>query len=478
MRSSPALRSWTVAVAFLAGVPALRASTAAEYGGCAGTVPESVIDADPSDYRALLDTLGPGDLLRLAAGTYSEGLPFDGHHGEPDRCIIVEGPEAGPPAILTGRDCCNTVSLTDSSYLVVRNLELDGMGRAGDGVKAESPSASVHHVTLENLYVHGHGADQQIVGINTKCPAWNWVVRRNVIEAAGTGMYFGDSNGDAELVNSLVEHNLVFDTVGYNMQVKHQNGRNVGLGMPASGVTVIRHNVFSKASNGSSGGSARPNLLVGHWPLAGDGSDDDYLIYGNFFHQNPNEGLFQGEGNVIFYDNLLLNDFGAAVRFQSHNDVPRRIRFFHNTVVADGTTVSVTSGDPGFEQRVVGNALFGSPPSGGTQLDNVSDAYADAGDYLTNPDGVLTGAVNRLDFYPQPGALEGAVDSSGLDVYEDWSRDFNGTARGTSFRGAYGGAGQNPGWLPALEIKPEPMTEIFADGFESGDTSAWSQTVP
>ena len=33
------------------------------------------------------------------------------------------------------------------------------------------------------------------------------------------------------------------------------------------------------------------------------------LIHGNFFHQNPTEALFQAEGNVIFYSNLLLNDF-------------------------------------------------------------------------------------------------------------------------------------------------------------------------
>lgn len=468
-----------VSVTALLAAPAARASTAADYGGCAGTVPENVIDADPSNYRTLLASLQPGDLLRLAPGTYDQGLPFDGHHGEPDRCIVVEGPASGPPAVLTGRDCCNTVSLANSSYLVIRNLELDGMGRAGDGVKAESTSVSVHHVTLENLYVHGHGANQQIVGVNTKCPAWNWVVRRNVIEGAGTGMYFGDSDGGAEFVHSLVEHNLVVDTIGYNVQIKHQNGRATALGAPAAGTTIVRHNVFSKANGGASGGDARPNLLVGHWPLAGDGADDDYLIYGNFFHQNPNEALFQGEGNVIFYDNLLVNDFGAAVRVQPHNDVPRRIRIFHNTIVAAGTTVSITGGAGGFEQRLVGNALFGNAPSGGTQLDNVTDAYAAAGAYLTNPDGVLAGTADRLDLYPLAGALAGAVDTSGLGVYEDWNVDFNSATRGASVRGAYGGSGQNPGWLPALERKPEPApAAIFTDGFESGDTSAWSLVVP
>jgi len=462
---------------FMLSIRPLGALTADDYSGCAGTTAERTLAANPTNYRSLLLTLQPGDLMQLAAGTYSEGLPLSGTQGEPGRCIVIESPQTGAPAIFTGRDCCNTVSLTNSSYLVIRNLELDGQGRAGDGVKAEGTSDWVHHVTLENLTIHGHGADQQIVGINTKCPAWNWVIRRNVIEEAGTGMYLGNSDGEEEFVNGLVEHNLIVDTVGYNLQIKHQNGRNVGLGMPASGTTVIRHNVFSKANNGSSGGNARPNLLVGHWPLTGDGSDDDYLIYGNFFYQNPHEALFQGEGNVIFYDNLLVNDFGAAVHIQAHNDVPKRIRVFNNTVLANGTTVSISSGDPGFEQRLVGNALFGSPPSGGTQVDNVADTYGAAGSYLTRPDGVLAGEVDRLDLYPLAGTLYGtAIDLSGLMSYEDGNRDFNAAARPGTFRGAYAGEGQNPGWRLALERKPE--LAIFADGFESGDLFAWSTSVP
>lgn len=449
----------------------LQATSAAEIGGCAGTVPERVVAANPSNYRSLLNTLGPGDLLQLEAGTYTEGLPFFDHHGEPDRCIIVEGPENGG-AVFMGRDCCNTVSLTDSSYLVIRNLELDGDGRWGDAVKAESPSTAVHHITLENLSISNHDRDQQVVGINTKCPTWNWVIRRNVITSTGTGIYLGNSDGEDEFVNGLVEYNVIYDTVGYNMQVKHQNGRSTGAGMPASGDTVIRHNVFSKAQGGSSGGNARPNLLIGHRPLNGNGANDNTLIYGNFFYQNPNEGLFQGEGHVIFYNNLLVNDFGAAVRIQAHNDVPKRVRVFYNTIVATGTTVSISSGDAGFEQRLAGNALFGNSPSGGVQVDNASFSYASAGTYLNNPDGVLTGAADRLDLAPLA-SLQGTVDSTNIAGFEDGGVDFDGNPRSTSYRGAY--ATGTAGWLLSLEIKPEAMSSlIFGDGFESGSLTAWS----
>ncbi len=473
-----AMRLLWFSILILVAAP-LHATDAAGVGGCGGTVPDRELDADPATYLGLLDALVPGDLLRLAAGTYPGGLPIDGLDGEPDRCIIIEGPESGAPAIFTGRDCCNTISLSNSSYLVIRHLELDGDGRLGDGVKAESTSDSVHHLTLEDLYIHGHGADQQIVGVSSKCPAWNWVIRQSVIEGAGTGIYLGNSDGEDSFVEGLIEHNLVVDTVGYNLQIKHQNQRQTVLGQPAVSTTIIRHNVFSKANGGSTGGAARPNLLVGHWPLAGPGADDDYLIYGNFIYQNPDEALFQGEGNVIFYGNLLVNDFGPAVHIQPHNDEPRRVRLFQNTVVASTTGLSVAGGLGGFTRELTGNAVFAATPlSGGDQTDNVTDAYAAAADYLVNPDGAISGAADRLDLYPLSATLSGtAVDLSGLSAYEDWNRDFNGTPRPGTFRGAYAGEGVNPGWTLALERKPELDPTIFADGFESGDTASWSSTT-
>ena len=44
------------------------------------------------------------------------------------------------------------------------------------------------------------------------------------------------------------EHNLIVDTLGYNLQIKHQLPRPALPGMPSEkSVTIIRHNVFSKA---------------------------------------------------------------------------------------------------------------------------------------------------------------------------------------------------------------------------------------
>ncbi len=425
--------------------PNVTASTATVYNG------------NPSNYRTLLDGLQAGDTLLLEAGTYTEGLPIYDMVGTAVSPIIIQGAESGARAVFTARGCCNTIEIQDSAYVEIYNLELDGQNLNGvDAVKAGGNENTnwTHHITLENLYIHSHDNGQQTVGISTKIPAWDWVIRRNIIDSAGTGIYLGNSNGNAPFVRGLIEGNLIVDTIGYNMQIKHQNPRLNLAGMPTGdNVTIIRHNVFSKGNNASTGGDARPNLLVGHWPLSGTGMNDVYEIYGNFLYDNPTgEPLFQGEGNIGLYDNLLVNPNGDVVWIQPHNDVPRMVRVFNNTAVTPDTAIYVSGGHASYEQKVIGNAVFAATPiSAADQSSNITNSYANADNYLTNP----FAALGSLDLFPLMGTLTGtALDNSSFNAFTDWDRDFNGYQHDGTFRGAYAIEGSNPGWLPQLERKP------------------------
>lgn len=411
--------------------------------------------ATPKDYRAVLERLRPGDVLTLAPGIYKRGLPLHRLNGRRDAPIVIEG--AGPgETVLYGVAGRNTISIVDSSYLVVRDLTLDGRDLPIDAVKAEGHANWAHDITLENLRIRGYGSDQQNVAISTKCPAWNWVVRGNVIEEAGTGMYFGDSLGDAPFVNGLIEGNLVRDTRGYNLQIKHQVLRPDDVpGMPhKQGRTIIRHNVFSKHDNASGGALSRPNVLVGHWPLNGPGIEDRYEIYGNLFYQNPVEALFQGEGNIALYNNLFVNHYVTrfpAVAIQPHNCVPRRIAVFHNTVVTPGAGITVVGGASRFEQAVFANAVFaGLPLKGWVQSDNLTEPYRNAEQYLRRP----FAALGKLDLYPLAGMMcRVAGDHINPSDFTDSEQDFNAYPRTADCVGAYGRAGENPGWRLGLKRK-------------------------
>jgi Bacterial pre-peptidase C-terminal domain len=459
--------------------------------GCNGAAPLRTIQASPSDYVAKVASLIPGDRLQLAAGTYGQYLNLYNLHGQPGQCIVIEGPASGSPALFTSSNTRNIVSIWDSSYIALRNLTLDGQGKWGDGIKAEVESVSVHHILIDGLTLRNFNIDQQVVGINVKCPAWNWVIRNTTITSAGTGMYIGGSGGEFEFTNFLVEHNLIYGTIGYNAQFKHQNlARRTSLGIPSSGTVIVRHNVFSKGSNSSTGTNARPNLLAGHWPSSGAGSSDHYQIYGNLFYDNPSpEYLFQGEGNVAFHDNLLVNrpSGSGGVNLFHHNGAPKRIDVFNNTIVVPGTGIRIANPDTAYTQRVTGNAVFaGTPLTGGQQTSNVTGTHAAASTYLNNPMAALGSGLN---LYPKTGQLQGtAIDYTPFTTYLDYDRDFNGTSRVATFRGAYSGAGTNPGWTLALAIKPPASSgtgNVLQNGVPvSGISGAhasqqfWTMSVP
>jgi len=412
----------------------------------------SVIFATPSNYLSFLATLHPGDTLLLAQGNYY-GLPIYNINGTPTNPIIITGPDTDPPPVILGSSGASTVRLDNSSYVTIRNLEVNCRNLGGDGVNSQGIT---HHITLENLYIHGFSDEQGTVGISTnRAPVWNWIIRNNVITDGGTGMYLGNSDGNEPFIAGIIENNIIYDTIGYNIEIKQQNPRPTDIpGIPtADNVTIIRNNVFGKANNTSTGDMSRPNLLVGHWPLSGAGMNDVYEIYGNFFYQNPTgEPLFQGEGNIALYNNLFFNSVGEGIWIQPHYDVPRTIRIFNNTVVARDSGIKVTGGSTLYQQRVIGNAIYSSNPIQASDRSyNITDSYQNASLYLSNPFGNL----GQKDFFPKAGKLKGGpINTSSFNTYHDWNRDFNFNLHNGIFRGAYAGEGQNPGWLPKLERKP------------------------
>jgi hypothetical protein len=412
-----------------------------------------VIDAAPADYRARLARLIPGDTLRLAPGDYRHGLPIHRMNGRPDAPIRIEARDARSRPRLIARPGHNTVSIVDSSYVEIAGLDVDGAGVPVDAIKAEGHARFAHHITLEDLRVHSQGAGQQVVGISTKCPAWNWVIRNNVIVGSGTGVYLGNSDGSAPFVAGMIEGNLIRDTRGYNLQVKHQHSRPALPGMPSGrSVTVIRHNVFSKAENAATAELARPNLLVGHFPKGGPGAGDHYAIYGNFLHENPTEALFQGEGNIAFYSNVLVNLSGSAIHIQPHNGQPETIDVFGNTIVARDNGILIAGGNPRRRQRAFGNAVFaGAPLQGGEVSANVIGDLNEAARWLRSP----FAPPGELDLAPRRKSGSNAASWPEVpDGTPDATRDFEGKPRAAGTVGAYAKARAT--WRLALERKPLP----------------------
>jgi hypothetical protein len=420
---------------------------------CAAKGQGRILRADATNYQKLVPALRAGDTLLLSAGRYPR-LTIANLSGEPARCITVTGPPAGPRPVIAGQAGHNTVEIVDSSYIVVSNLTIDSLGMGGDGIKApRAAHAATHHIVLDGNLIIGAGGFQQTDGISTKTPTWNWVIRRNTIVGAGTGIYLGDSDGSSPFVAGIIENNLVLNPLGYCMEIKHQLGRRDLAGMPQGPQsTIIRNNVFIKDDSPSPDGD-RPNLLVGGFPDTGSGSHDLYQIYGNLLMHNPREALFQGSGRISFHDNILVGGLSAGAVFRDH-DLPLKLaHVFNNTIYSP--QIGINFGSVAREgQAVVGNLIFAQTPIIGLDIPDAANLVArpaDAGNYVRAP----VSQLGALDFYPLPGRVTGSpLDLSPFAGELDFDRDFNGRSKaGHSFRGAYAGDGSNPGWRLSAQIK-------------------------
>jgi len=408
-------------------------------------------DVGPNDYLPAVIHARPGTIIKLQSGVYTDGLPVREINGTAEQPIIIEAADPSSPPQFLARPGMNTVSIVNASYVTIRNLVLEGRGMPVDAVKAEGYSKFAHHITIEGLRIVGYGFDQLTIGISTKCPAWAWIIRRNVIVLAGTGMYLGNSDGRAPFIGGVIEYNLVIDPRGYGIQIKHQIGRPTDYGVPTDRqITIIRHNVVSKYGNASDGHLARPNLLVGHFPTSGPGKDDRYLIYGNFLYANRVEALFQGEGNVALYANIFVNPFGDAIHIQPHYDLPRNVWLFNNTVVANGDGIRLLGPVGDYLRLVRDNVVFAEHDASRAYSGNLTGSYQDAQKYLVNP----RAGPGKLNAQLKP-AWRGKKGEK-LVLTEPWPdirRDFERNPMGVDDLGAYARTA-SPAWAPNISIKP------------------------
>jgi hypothetical protein len=433
--------------------------------GCLATnAGAAVHKASPSNYASQIARLKAGDTLTLAPGTYSR-ITIDGLHGTRDAWIRITGPESGAPAIIVASACCNTIEILNSSFLSIENLTIDSKGIEGSfGISAKDGLRNLtHDIRIENNKFIGQGGSQQTVAISTKTPTWGWIVRKNEITGAGTGIYFGNSDGTLPFVGGLIEDNLIENTIGYNMEIKWQRARPNVPGMPVTqSSTIIRHNLFLKDDTPSPDGD-RPNVLVGGFPENGPGSTDLYEVYGNLFVNNPREALFQASGRVSVHDNIFVGGEYTAVALYAQ-DLPLKLAHVYNNTIYTQKQ-GILFGSPALQEDAVeGNLIFAPVPVSGPvkhAFENMTDTASHAGEYVASP----SFDVKTLDFYPLAGKCAGMpLDLTPFRSETGFSLDFNGTAKDPAnpFRGAYAGAGTNP------KRNPPPAAQAPADPAGSG----------
>jgi len=128
-------------------------------------------------------------------------------------------------------------------------------------------------------------------------------------------------------------------------------------------------------------------LDAGELPGAPDRTAQQLNTFTPENHRSLEEDRFvQAEGRVAMYNNVFINPYGDAVHIQPHNDIPREMDIFYNTVLARDAGIVVRqkpSSDEHYSQRVEGNLIAaGRPIQGGEAAHNVTLPFQENQDKL------------------------------------------------------------------------------------------------
>jgi len=255
-------------------------------------------------------TLVAGDSARVMAGTYDEKIRF-ANSGIPDDYITLLADDDSVNIVYSGTD--DHVVLFTKAYIVldgfrvssaryqpvrlnpgshhvvVRNCEL--FNTTYHGLVIESDS--VHHVTIQNNVIHGHGTSMLHHGMYIKGD-YHLIEGNRVYDNAQYGIHL--YNGDGSVRHCIVRNNVV-----------HDNGARSANGGGGIIVTQGDNLIYNNVCYGNRGGSNSTSFGISVFNIpAGQGPT---VICHNALYDNGNAGLnIQGSNNVILKNNICLDD--------------------------------------------------------------------------------------------------------------------------------------------------------------------------
>ena len=410
------------------------------------------------DLEAAAAALSPGEELVLRGGTYffDENVTIRAN-GTAAQPITIRAKDGEQPIIEQATNQQNVVEINSSSYLAIRGIEFTG---GSHGIRLINSD----YITIEDCEVHETG--DVAISANSGGTYEGLRILRNHIHhtnGTGEGMYLGCNNDGCRIANSLIEGNYIHHT--NRATVEQGDGIEIKEGSYGN---IVRDNVIHDTKY--------PGILL--YSTVGNGPQN--IVEGNVVW-NVSDNTVQIAADAVVRNNIVLGN----VSFQSHQaGRPSNIEFIHNTVINDGSGVTVSdvsgpvliannavysqsqairlvSGDLGQVQ------LFGNVGAGG--LSGASSGYVEGnGISIDMVSGNYIGAP-PINPFPAPGsALIGAGNPAYITAI-----DFNGNPRsGSSDAGAYiFDPSGNPGWTITSGFKavngeakvPMPPEDVRAD---------------
>ncbi|HFD12830.1 MAG TPA: hypothetical protein ENJ32_10240 [Crenotrichaceae bacterium] len=404
------------------------------------------IDLRPGDsFENAVESLQPGDVLVIHSGTYSGvGRISISAQGTAQQPVIIKAASGEARPLITrpaNTVIQNTINIEGASYLTIQGLEISGNG--GDAIRVDGPSS--HDVVLQDLLIHDID-----VGINTKSDSDHFTIRDNHIyntganQGTGEGMYIGCHQGDCALRDSVIEHNLIHDTLPGTTQ-----GDGIEIKLNSENIVIRDNVIYNRPFPGIFVyGGGTTNLVEGNvvWnSLEGIAAISDAVVRNNILFDNDT-GLISFhhpivavvENTSFIHNTVYNNDVGALLRWEDATDM-----VFANNAVYSPRKVAIDSNSA--SNTVSTNVTLGSV-SDTTRLTNANrfiDARSAELDFKNAPD---------HDFWPTAQSPMIVSADPGFAV----ANDFNNQSRQLPADiGAYQRSGltDNPGWKIESDFK-------------------------
>lgn len=385
------------------------------------------------DLETAVAALSPGEELVLRGGRYffdqNVTLTANGTASQP---ITIRAKAGERPVIEQATTNQNVVEISGSSYLVIRGIEFTG---GSHGIRLMNSD----FITIEECEIQETG--DVAISANSGGTYEGLRILRNHIHhtnGTGEGMYLGCNNDGCRVANSLIEGNYIHHT--NRATVEQGDGIEIKEGSYGN---IIRDNVihdtkFPGIILYSTVGNGPPNIIEGNvlWnvtdntiQIAADAVVRNNIVLGNISFQTHQSG---SPSNIVFVHNTVINDgSGISVR-----NVSGPVLIANNAIYSQNQAINLISGDLS-QVQVFGNVGAGGLSGGNSGYVDGNDIAIDmvAGNYVGAP---------PVDTFPSPGS---ALINAGDAAYVT-ATDFNGTPRnGSADAGAYKfGNNGNPGW--------------------------------
>jgi len=453
------------------------------------------VPADQPTIQAAIDVAVTGDLVLVAAGTYAEEIDFQGKEitvrSESGPAVTTIDPGAPSPRhgrvarrferrVLADGSVEVIEATSGRRYLAADGSLLDPPEGGNDGSVVVFDDGETRDSVLDGFTITG--GDATFGGGGIRIEGASPTVINNVVDgnlACSEGGGISVAFASPLIENNVITNNQQFDCTG--------GVGGGGIALRGAGSPEVRGNTIAGNSFGFGGGlslfAAGTPTIADNWiegndaTLGGGGFDvvnvSDALIVQNVVIDNvgasgrgdgfdwlvPSAGrgpillvnTITGNGDLeILADGFdedaeLVNNVvaagagGTAVECGDFNDTNTPILRFNNVFAPSGPAYGGICDDPtGLDGNISADPLFADAAGGDLHLTAGSPSI-DAGDN-TAPD------LPATDFDGGPRIQDGDGDTVAVVDQGAFER-----------------------------TDPQP---IFADGFESGDTSSWSAAVP